>query len=275
MAGIARIYRYPIKGLSAEPLHAVELTASEGVPLDRKFALARPDAPFDPERPAWLPKKRFLMLMTDERLATLRVAYDDAKGRLTIDQGGERVLDADLRSSAGRAAVEQFFEAFMGAELRGRPRLVSAPGHMFTDNPTKYVSLINLASVAEIERRVGQRVDPLRFRANLYVENLPPWAEFDWVGRELSAGDVRFRVAERIDRCAATNVEPGSGRRDLNLPLTLRQTYGHIDCGVLLRVERGGTVRLGQTLAPGEGDPADGAADGAENSALRRAARFR
>jgi hypothetical protein len=275
MARIARIYRYPIKGLSAEPLHAVELAAGEGLPLDRKFALARPDAPFDPERPAWLPKNRFLMLMTDERLATLRVAYDDAAGRLMIDQGGERVLDADLRTSAGRAAVEQFFQAFMGAELSGRPRLVSAPGHMFTDNPTKYVSLINLASVAELERRLGQRVDPLRFRANLYVEDLPPWAEFDWLGRQLGAGDARFHVAERIDRCAATNVDPKSGVRDLNLPVTLRHTYGHIDCGVLLRVERGATVRLGQTLAPGDDDPSDGAAQGAQKPALRRAARFR
>ena len=80
MAKIARIYRYPIKGLSAEPVHAVELAAGEGLPLDRKFALARPDAPFDPERPAWLPKSPFLMLMTEARLATLRVACDDARG---------------------------------------------------------------------------------------------------------------------------------------------------------------------------------------------------
>jgi hypothetical protein len=93
--------------------------------------------------------------MTDERLGTLRVAYDDALGRLTIAERGERGLEADLRTSAGRAAVEQFFEAFMGAELSGRPRLVSAPGHMFTDNPAKYVSLINLASVAEVEGRMG------------------------------------------------------------------------------------------------------------------------
>jgi MOSC N-terminal beta barrel domain len=67
MAKIARIYRYPIKGLSAEALHPVELAAGEGLPLDRKFALARPDAPFDPERPAWLPKNRFLM--ADDRRA--------------------------------------------------------------------------------------------------------------------------------------------------------------------------------------------------------------
>lgn len=247
MARIARIYRYPIKGLSAEALSAVELVAGEGLPLDRKFALARPEAHFDPEKPTWLPKRRFLMLMTDERLATLRVSYDDAEGRLTIERRSERSLDANLRSAVGRDAVERFFEAFMGVELRGRPRLVSAPGHMFTDNATKYVSLINLASVAELERQLGP-VDPLRFRANLYVENLPAWAEFDWVGRDLTTGDARFHVAERIDRCAATNVDPSSGARDLNIPLTLRETFGHIDCGVLLRVTQGGTLKPGQPI---------------------------
>lgn len=249
MAEITRIYRYPIKGLSAEPLDAVEVAPGEGLPLDRKFALARPEAPFDPDRPEWLPKKNFLMLMRDERLAALRVSYDDANGRLTIEQDGTTALEADLTSAAGRGAVERFFEVFMGGELRGRPRLVSAPGHMFTDSATKYVSLINLASVAELERELGP-VDPVRFRANLYVADLPAWAEFDWVGEELAAGDVRFRVAKRIDRCAATNVDPQSGVRDLNIPLALQKMYGHIDCGVVMRVMRGGTLELGQAIGP-------------------------
>jgi uncharacterized protein len=250
MATIARICRYPVKGMSAESLRKVTVAAGEGLPLDRKYALARPGAAFDLERPTWLPKRNYLMLMTDERLAALRVAYDDDEVRLTIDHDGRREVDADLRTGAGREAVERFFEGYMGTELRGRPRLVSAPGHMFTDNATKYVSLINLASVADLERRLGQPVDPLRFRANLYVAGLPAWREFDWLGRELGAGDIGFHVAERIDRCAATNVDPASGVRDLNLPLTLRKTFGHIDCGVLLRVIRGGDLEVGQAIAP-------------------------
>ncbi|MGH6896277.1 MAG: MOSC domain-containing protein [Geminicoccaceae bacterium] len=248
-ATIARICRYPVKGMSAESLQRASLAAGEGLPLDRKFALARPGAPFDPERPTWLRKRNFLMLMTDERLAELRVAYDDAAARLTIEQGARREVDADVRTPAGREAIERFFEAFMGPGLQGRPRLVSAPGHMFTDNATKYVSLVNLASVADLERRLGQPVDPLRFRANLYVTGLPAWREFDWLGRELCAAAIGFRVAERIDRCAATNVDPASGVRDLNIPLTLRKIFGHIDCGVLLRVSRGGDLEVGQAIA--------------------------
>ncbi|MGH6943623.1 MAG: MOSC domain-containing protein, partial [Geminicoccaceae bacterium] len=91
-------------------------------------------------------------------------------------------------------------------------------------------------------------VDPVRFRANLYIAGLPAWAELDWVGGGLAAGDVRFEVTKRIDRCAATNVDPATGIRDLNVPQALRQHYGHIDCGLLLRVTRGGRIAIGQSI---------------------------
>jgi hypothetical protein len=251
MARIDSIYRYPVKGLSPELLAAVMMTAGEGLPLDRRFALARAGTAFDPVQPAWLAKHHFLMLMRDERLAELEVAYDAASRRLRIAHAGRQVLDADPGLAAGREAVERFFEAFMAGSLAGRPRLVQARGHIFTDNPTPYVSLINLATVREIAGKLGREaLDPLRFRANLYVDDLDPWAELSWVGKELVAGEVRFACAERIDRCAATNVDPATGARDLNIPLALRQSYSHIDCGVLLGVARGGRLETGQSIAP-------------------------
>jgi hypothetical protein len=251
MARIDRIYRYPVKGLSAEPLAAVALAPGEGLPLDRVFALARPETAFDPARPAWLAKRHFLVLMRDERLAELEVAYDAVSRRLRIAHAGRQVLDADPGSEAGRESVERFFEALMAGSLAGRPRLVQARGHAFTDNPTPYVSLINLATVREIAGKLGREaLDPLRFRANLYVDDLDPWAELSWVGKELVAGEVRFACAERIDRCAATNVDPATGARDLDIPLALRRAYGHIDCGVLLGVVRGGRLETGQSIAP-------------------------
>jgi uncharacterized protein len=248
MATIARICRYPVKGLSAEDLAEVQLATGEGVPLDRAFALARPGAPFDPAQPQWLPKRNFLMLMRDERLAALRVDYDARTDLLTIRQDGAVALAAAVGTAQGRAAIERFFEAFMGPELDGPPRLVQAPGHIFTDNATKYLSMINLATVQAIEDALGRQVDPLRFRANLYVADLPAWQEFDWLGRTLAVGEVRLAVAERIDRCAATNVDPVTAARDLNIPLALRQGWGHIDCGVLLRVNAGGTLDRGATI---------------------------
>ena len=118
--------------------------------------------------------------------------------------------------------------------------MLQADGHSFSDVAAKVVSIINLASVAAVEDAVGAPVDPLRFRGNLYVEGWPAWHEFDLLGQTLSIGDVRLKVVKRIVRCAATNVEPRTGIRDLEIPHTLMQTFGHMDCGVYAEVIDGG-----------------------------------
>ena len=58
---IAQIYRYPVKGLSAEPLARVALAPGEALPHDRRFALAHGATRFD-GAPHWLPRNNFLML---------------------------------------------------------------------------------------------------------------------------------------------------------------------------------------------------------------------
>ena len=95
----------------------------------------------------------------------------------------------------------------------------------------------------------GMPVDPLRFRGNLHVEGLPPWGEFDLVDRELaSPAGVRLRVVKRIDRCAATNVDPVTGIRDMNIPQALMRAYDHVDCGVYAEVVTGGRLAVGDVL---------------------------
>jgi uncharacterized protein YcbX len=133
-------------------------------------------------------------------------------------------------------------------QARSEPDADSAAGVSFTDRDKKRVSLVKLATVEEIERRIGHPVAPLRFRGNLYVSGLPPWA-----GARMGRVDPRrrrraLRVIDWIDGCAATNVDPATGARDLNIPQALRRHYGHTDCGVLLRIVRGGRIHVGQVI---------------------------
>jgi uncharacterized protein len=255
MRPIERLYRYPVKGLSPEPVAAARVEPGQGFPCNRMFALALADTPFDPAAPAPQPKTRFLMLQRDESLAELTTRYDETQATLTIAQGDETVLVADLGEPEGRAAVEDFFMAFMGARLRGRPRLVSAPGFQFTDvsvvseTMMRAVSLINQASVEALAARVGRPVHHLRFRANIYFAGLSPWEEFDWIGREIMLGTVRARVVKRTMRCAATQVNPETARRDLDLPRALRDAFGHADMGVYAEIVAGGTMRQGDAIA--------------------------
>jgi uncharacterized protein len=250
-AQVESIFRYPVKGLSPERLPAVALTPGQTLPADRAYAIENGPSGFDPAAPAYFPKSRFLMLMKNERLASLSTRFDERTQALSIGDGGTEVVRGDLRSPDGRAAIEGFFARFCADELRGPPRILNAPGHSFSDVARKVVSIINLASVAEVARAAGAEVDPLRFRANLYVDGWPAWEEFDLLDRELAVGpSVRLKVVKRIVRCAATNVDPKSGVRDLAIPTTLMQEFGHGDCGIYAEVIAGGTIASGDSIGP-------------------------
>lgn len=250
MAAVESIYRYPVKGLSPEMLPRVHLTAGEYFPGDRLFAVENGPSGFDPANPQHQPKIKYLMLMRDERLATLRTRYEDAAGALSIEQDGRCAVRADLATRDGRLAVETFFRRFMPGDLRGPPKVLAAPaGYRFTDSRSGFVSIINLASVAALETVIGAPVHPLRFRANLYVQGWPAWREFDLVGQQITIGGARLKVTKRITRCAATNVDPGTGMRDLAILATLMQTFDHADCGIYAQVIEGGEIAGGDTVS--------------------------
>jgi len=249
-AKIDAIYRYPVKGLSPEPLARTQLQVMETLPADRLYAIENGPSGFEPAAPRHQPKQRYLMLMRNERLARLRTRFHDTSHTLTIETEGREAARGDLRTSEGRAAIEAFFAGFCADELRGPPRVLHAPGFSFSDVARKVVSIINLASVAAIEEVVGRPVHPLRFRGNVYVTGWPAWREFDFVGQEITvARRARLRVVKRIVRCAATNVDPDIGIRDLSIPDTLMRSFGHADCGVYGEVVEGGDIAVGDELS--------------------------
>ena len=251
---LAALYRYPIKGLSPEPLEAAALTAGGYFPGDRLFAIENGPARFDPAAPKHQPKIKFLMLMRHARLATLRTRFDDATGVLTIaDADGRTLAQGDLGAPEDRAAIARFFADFSAEDLRGAPGVLAAPdGFRFTDSRQGFVSLINLASVADLAARMGRPLDPLRFRGNLHIDGLAPWAEVDLVGKTLVSPDgATLTVTAAIDRCAATEVDPTTGARDADVTGALRRAFGHVDCGVYAQVTAGGMLRAGDALRVG------------------------
>ncbi|HZT47242.1 MAG TPA: MOSC domain-containing protein [Hyphomicrobiaceae bacterium] len=245
---VAALYRYPIKGLTPQPLPKVALTPGETLPFDRAWAIENGPGRFDPSSPRHLPKINFLMLMRDERLATLRTEFDEVTQALTILRDGKQVARGVLTTPLGRQLIEQFIAAYMKAELRGAPKIVHAAGHSFSDVAAKCVHIVNLASVREIERTVGRPVDPLRFRANFYLEGLAPWVELGWMDKVVRIGTASLSVFKRTQRCEATNVDPARGVRDMAIPAHLLRTWGHQDFGVYAKVGVGGEVGVGAAV---------------------------
>jgi uncharacterized protein len=250
MATVHSIYRYPVKGLSAEALPRISLAPGKTIPGDRLYAIENGPSGFDPSAPAYLSKQHFLMLMKNGRLAALRTAFDQASHVLRIQDTESEAACGDLRTDKGRARIENFFATSFADELRGAPKILHANGHSFSDVALKVVSIINLASIAAVEDLVGAPVNPLRFRANVYVEGWMAWSELELVGKFLTVGaaKTRLKVVKRIVRCAATNVDPLTGIRDLNIPKALMRALGHGDCGIYAEVTAAGEIAVGEEI---------------------------
>lgn len=245
---IEYLYRFPVKGLSAEAIEAAEVKQGGAIPWDRAFALAQGDSGFDPAHPAWLPKDRFMCQKRNGRIALLRSMFNPRSGMLAIRAPDGTAVMENALSSAGRERIGEFLAFYLGEEARGAPVFHYVPGHLFCDQRQPVVSLINLASWRDFEERVGARRHRRRFRANVWFSGAPAWAENDWVGRTLQLGGAVLRVTKRIARCPATEVNPLTGERDANPVEELRRLYGHVDLGIHAEVIEAGKFAVGDAL---------------------------
>jgi len=255
-AAITAIYRYPVKGLSAEPLSRIRLDIGQCLPHDRRFAIALGTTEFDPARPQWLSKSHFIMLMRDEALARLSTGFDPTTGMLSIAQNGQPMLQESLNEPEGCRRIARFFDEFMDGKVPGPLRVVEAADHAFADarskpnaSTDKYVSLINLASIRDFETKIGATVEPIRFRANVYFDGLPAWDEQTWMEREITVGSARLRVISPITRCAATEVNPQTAERDISVVAELMRHFGHNIMGIYAEVIAAGEIAVGDTVS--------------------------
>src|SRR5450755_1375165 len=145
-AQIVSIFRYPVKGLSPEPLPGVALSVGQTLPADRRYAIENGPSGFDPADPKWMVKAYFLMLQRDEWLAALHTHFDDASNVLTISQNGAIAAQGDLETAEGRTVIERFFANNYAAAIKGPPKVLSSNGHSFLSPARSSRSSISAAS---------------------------------------------------------------------------------------------------------------------------------
>jgi uncharacterized protein YcbX len=214
---------------------------------DRRFALRHAQSAYDPARPSWHKKSEFAVLVHHETLAKLQTFFDDATGVLRIALGGNTLFVGNVLHNPGRRGAEAVINNIM-KDRRGPLQLVDAGNIALADVEPPYLSLINLATLGDLAEKVGIALDPLRFRGNILVEGLAPWAEFDWPGQTLAIGAARLNVIRPIGRCMATAVDPFTAQRDVNTVKALHDHYGHTNFGVYAEVRVGGTIKPGDTI---------------------------
>lgn len=245
---IDSLYRYPVKGFTPEPVSEALLTAGQYFPEDRLYAVENGPSGFDPAAPAFVPKQKFTVLARMPAVAKVRTRYHG--GILQAEAEGCGGVVADLREEVGRVAFAAWLETVLDPEdINGPLKVVHAAGHRFTDHPEGYVSILNLASVAALGRKMGRALDPLRFRANVHVAGLEPWAENGWrEGTRITLGGVELSMFKPIVRCTATHVNPDTAVRDADVTEALHSLEGHLFCGAYVRVRGDGLLRAGDRL---------------------------
>lgn len=250
-ATLTAIRRYPVKGMSGQDLPATDLTAGQTIPLDRRYGLLHGPAALDTETEGWRLPSDFFTLDRTEKLAALQTEFDEATRALIIRRGGRQVSRGRLDQPMGRTLLEQFFAAYLAGIVPGMPRLIEAQHGAFGNSEEPSVTLLNLASLRDLEERIAkQPVDPRRMRANLLVDGIDPWAERGWIGRTLTVGAATLEVVEALDCTPGNDVNPDSGIADLSLPNILERGYGHSQILLRTRVIAGGRIALGDPVTP-------------------------
>ena len=257
MAILKKIFRYPIKGLSGESLNETLLEKDQVLSGDREYAFARSHVSFDEKNPVYLRKTNFLALVKEEKLAKLSTEFNSKSKRLIIRFEKKTVLDEILVNEININKVEVFFQKYLNLGSNNKPRLVQGTKyendknlkHSFSDLPEKAISIINLNTISDFEKKIGKNIDPSRFRANLLIDNIDPWKEFNWVGKTIEIGDCILEVFKRTQRCAATNVNPENALRDINIPNEINSHFGHLDLGVYAKVKKTGVISVNDKLS--------------------------
>ena len=114
--------------------------------------------------------------------------------------------------------------------------------------PSKTISLINLNSIKDFEKKLSKKVEFERFRGNIYVDGLNAWDERNLVNKTLVINNVKFKVIKEIPRCSATNIKPNSSEYNLSVPIYLKKFYDHINLGIYLLPLNNGNIKLNDEI---------------------------
>lgn len=259
MPRVVALYRYPVKGFTAEACDALTILDEGRVAGDRVLAFrfadsAAPDS-------AWTRKHDCVVLMNTPGLARLEIRFDHRARRLRLGLDG-RVLADETLDEGGRKRLAEALERHVlelpENPLSGHPqrlplRLVGdAVTPRFQDNVDGHTTLHGRGSLAAVSVATGQpALSEVRFRSNIAVGGLEAWEELGWMGRKLRVGEVEFEVVKRKVRCLATHANPQTGERDVPVMATLKRAFAQDEptfaIGMTTR-GAGGVVRLGDSV---------------------------
>lgn len=244
MGTVASLWRHPIKSHGREQIADAPLIEGQTLPGDRAWAVALDTS--DANGAAWAPCANFSRGSKTPAFQAMGLTTQ-ADGRFTVTHPDLPTLTFDP-GSEGPAFVD-WTRPLCDPARAGQPgTLVRAESRGMTDTDFPSISLMNLASHDAVEQAAGHAISPMRWRGNILLDGLEPWAEFDWIGQEFRLGTARIIIRERVERCNATRGNPETGAKDLDTLALLQDNWQHNDFGVHAEVIATGDISTGSRL---------------------------
>ena len=244
---VASIWRYPIKSHGRESLLQTTLKVGHPLPWDRHWAVQHNQS--DHDGTGWVSCQNFMIGARTPELAALTATLDIENRQITLMHNAHGVLTFRPDDNDDSQRFLTWIRSIIPQQSMYPFRIVSAGERGLTDSTYASVSIMNTASHRAISQKLEQPIETERWRANIWLEELAPGEEFDWIDQEIRIGTATLIVRERIERCLHTAANPWTGKRDINILRLLEDGWHHRDFGVYAEVIHAGTIGIGDSAA--------------------------
>jgi len=247
---LKKLYFSPVKSLSFSTKENLKIKKNIGIQNDRIFAFTRIINETESNNYEKNPNKRnlnfFLTLRNSPFLNKYNFEYKE--NELSLFFGKNLIKKISLSNNNNLKLIADKLKK-LESSINYVPYLIKNVDFPFFDTmPQNSISLINMNSIKDFEKKIDYKIDHERFRGNIYISDIDPWLEFNWINKKILINDCSFIVLKKIPRCSATNLRLNSDIFDINVPQKLREVYGHIDMGVYLKPLNNGTININDTI---------------------------
>ena len=251
---ISSIHYCPVKSISFQNINSCEIKKNLGIDNDRIFAFSRN---VDLEKAKLIEKdakerklNNFLTLKNSPVLNKYNFIYENSK--LTLTSNNKDIISISADNLNERLLLSNKLMELENS-LPQPISLLKNKDYPFYDTSHSNkifnsISLINLNSIKDFEKKINEKIQIQRFRANFYVDGIEAWEERNWVGKIIKINNIAFKVEKNIPRCVAINLKPKTDDNSLNLLQSLKKTYNHFDMGIYLVALDDGKIQIGNKI---------------------------
>ncbi len=251
---ISSIHYCPVKSVSFQSIQSCEITKNLGMINDRIFAFSRiidlQKAKLVEKNPNERNLNNFLTLKNSPVLNKYNFVYEN--NRLTLTQDNKKLISVSSSDQNERLLLSNKLMELEKTLIKPIYLLKNSDFPFYdtshSSNVFNSMSLINLNSIKDFEKKINEKIEIQRFRANFYIDGIEAWEERNWIGKIIKINDICFKVEKNIPRCVAINLKPKTDENALNLLQSLKKVYDHFDMGVYLTALSGGKVEVGNKI---------------------------